>query len=239
MTGVSAICLASTMSDSETVAPSPASPLPPSPPSPASPEAEPICFRLPAAVVTRSEMRKHVLAEVILWLTGPVLSAAQAVEVEDEEQEGGAIGQLLLIAAALKNKDATSVPTERSVALAAAAAVTAETIQRFLLDSEAKPVDEVEDLIMDYVDEITVDGEQTLQDLWNYSPFEALREAPPLTEDEDEEDTEDREALVTNNLAQFLQMPLTFKVPIGALVAVVAVVVAYLFLVAVVVYKRH
>jgi hypothetical protein len=237
MTGCSAICLVSTMSDSETVAPSPALP-----PSPALSEAsEPICFRLPAAVVTRSEMRKHVLAEVILWLTGPVLSAAQAVEVEDEEEEGGAVGQLLQIAAALKNKDAASVPTERSVALAAAAAVTAETIQRFLLDSEAKPVDEVEDLMMDYVDEITVDGEQTLHDLWNYSPFEALREAPPLTDEEDEEDedAEDREALVPNNLVQFLQMPLTFKVPVGALVAVVAVVVAYLFLVAVVVYKKH
>jgi hypothetical protein len=179
-------------------------------------------------------MRKHVLAEVILWLTGPVLSAAQVVE--DEEQEGGAVGQLLQIAAALKKKDAASVPTE--LALAAAAAVTAETVQRFLLDSEAKPVDEVEDLMMDYVDEITVDGEQTLQDLWNYSPFEALREAPPLTEEEDEEDA-DAEALVPNNLAEFLQMPLTFKVPIGALVAVVAVVVAYLFLVAVVVYKKH
>jgi hypothetical protein len=176
-------------------------------------------------------MRKHVLAEVVLWLTGPVLSAAQAAA---DDEEGGAVGQLLLIADALKNKEA--VPTERSVALASAAAVTAETVQRFLLDSEVKPVDETEDLMMDFVDEITVDGQQTLHDLWDYSPFEALREAPPLTE---EEDAEDAEALVSNNLVEFLQMPLTFKVPVGALVAVVAVVVAYLFLVAVVVYKRH
>jgi hypothetical protein len=229
MTGWSAVCRVSTMSDSETII----APLPVSPSPEPEVEAVPICFRLPEAVVTRSEMRKHVLAELSVWLTGPVLSAAQAeAAAEDEEQEGGAVGQLIQIADALKAKEATAY--DRSVALVGAATLTAETVQRFLLDSEAKPVDEAEDLMMDFVDEITVDGEQTLQDLWDYSPFEALREAPPLTEEDEDEVPE-----TSTNLVQFLQMPLTFKVPVGSLVAVVVVVVAYLFLVAVVVYKRH
>jgi hypothetical protein len=182
-------------------------------------------------------MRKHVLAELSVWLNGPVLSAAQAAakataEAAAEDEEGGAVGQLIQIADALKSKDATAY--DRSVALVGAATLTAETVQRFLLDLEAKPVDEAEDLMMGFVDEITVDGEQTLQDLWNYSPFEALREAPPLTEEDEDEVLES-----STNLAQFLQMPLTFRVPVGSLIAVVVVVVAYLFLVAVVVYKRH
>ena len=194
---------------------------------------ETICFRLPTAVVTRAEMRKHVLAEVVLWLTGPVLTAAKAVAPEEEEDESGPVGQLFLIVGALRS----TLPTDRGDALGAAAAITAETCQRFLLDSDATSANPVEDLMMDYVDEITVDGEQTLQDLWNYSPFDALREAPPLN-DEDY-DGEEAEALVPNSLIQFLQTPLAFHVPVGALVAVIIVVVAYLFLVAVVTYKKH
>ena len=252
MTGAAAVCLVSTMSDSETVAPSPASPLPPSP----SPEpeatasaslatatlatacqslAEPMCFRLPTAVLTRAEMRKHVLAEVVLWLTGPVLSAARATT---DDEEGGATGQLIQILDALKSKEGADLPEDRSAALGAAAALTAETIQQFLLDSEAKPVDPAGDLMMDFVDEITVDGEQTLQDLWDYSPFEALREAPPLTEEDDEEEEEDAADTYQNRMARLLEAPLEFKMPMGALVAIVAVVIAYLFLVAIVSQKR-
>ena len=196
-------------------------------------EEETICFRLPTAVVTRAEMRKHVLAEVVLWLTGPVLTAAKAVAPEEEEDEGGAVGQLIQIMGALRS----TLPTDRGDALGAAAAITAETCQRFLLDSDATSANPVEDLMMDYIDEITVDGEQTLQDLWNYSPFEALREAPPLN-DEDY-DAEEAEALVPNSLLTFLQTPLAFHVPVWALVAVIIVVVAYLFLVAVVKYNKH
>ena len=254
MTGLSAVCLARTMSDSETVAPSPASPLPPSP-SP-EPEAtaslataslataslatatleEPMCFRLPTAVLTRAEMRKHVLAEVVLWLTGPVLSAAR---LATDEEESGATGQLIQIMDALKSKE--GAPEDRAEALGAAAALTAETCQRFLLDPEARPVDDVEDLMMDFIDEITVDGEQTLQDLWGHSPFEALREAPPLTEDDEEDEDEDEDAADTyqNRMARLLEAPLEFRLPLGALVAIVVVLIAYLFLVAVVSQRRH
>ncbi len=239
MTGVTAVCLVSTMSDSETVAPSPASPSSPLPPSP-SPEAtaaaaEPICFRLPTAVLTRAEMRKHVLAEVVLWLTGPVLSAAQ---LATDEEEGGAAGQLIQILDALRSKEGADLPEDRAAALGAAAALTAETCQRFLLDSEAKPVDASEDLMMDFIDELTVDGEQTLQDLWDYSPFEALREAPPLTEEDEEEEDEDEADTYQNRMARLLEAPLEFKMPMGALVAIVVVVIAYLFLVAIVSQKR-
>jgi hypothetical protein len=236
MTGAAAVCLVSTMSDSETVA------LPPSPlPEPeatatlATATLEPMCFRLPTTVLTRAEMRKHVLAEVVLWLTGPVLSAAR---LATEEEEGGAAGQLIQILGALRSKEGVELPEDREAALGAAAALTAETIQQFLLDSEATPVDASEDLMMDFVDEITVDGEQTLHDLWGHSPFEALREAPPLTEEEDEEE-EDAEDTYQNRLARLLEAPLEFKLPMGALVAIVAVVVAYLFLVAIVSQKRH
>jgi len=185
-------------------------------------------------------MRKHVLAEVVLWLTGPVLSAAR---LATDEEEGGATGQLIQILGALRSKEGTVLPEDRAEALGAAAALTAETCQRFLLDSEAKPVDASEDLMMDFVDELTVDGEQTLQDLWDYSPFEALREAPPLTEEDDEEeeeeDEEDAADTYQNRMARLLEAPLEFKMPMGALVAIVIVVVAYLFLVAIVSQKRH
>jgi hypothetical protein len=197
-------------------------------------------------------MRKHVLAEVVLWLTGPVLSAARAAT---EEEESGATGQLIQILGALRSKEGADLPEDRDAALGAAAALTAETCQRFLLDSEAKPDDDVEDLMMDFVDEITVDGEQTLQDLWDHSPFEALRSAPPLTEDEDEEEPrvarqrpptadaeeeeEDEADTYQNRMARLLEAPLEFKMPMGALVAIVVVVIAYLFLVAIVSQKRH
>jgi hypothetical protein len=181
-------------------------------------------------------MRKHVLAEVVLWLTGPVLSAAQLAE----EEEGGAAGQLIQILDALRSKEGADLPEDRSAALGAAAALTAETCQRFLLDSEAKPVDASEDLMMDFIDEITVDGEQTLHDLWDYSPFEALREAPPLTEEEDDEEEEDDAAdTYQTRMVRLLEAPLEFKLPLGALVAIVIVVIAYLFLVAIVSTRRH
>ena len=166
-------------------------------------------------------------------MTGPVLSAAQ---LATDEEDSGATGQLIQILGALRSKEGVELPEDRDAALGAAAALTAETCQRFLLDSEAKPDDDVEDLMMDFVDEITVDGEQTLQDLWDYSPFEALREAPPLTEEEDEE--EDAADTYQNRMARLLEAPLEFKMPMGALVAIVAVVIAYLFLVVIVSQKR-
>lgn len=231
MTGVSAIWWVSTMSDSETVAPLP---LPPSPePEPA--PAIPICFRMPTAVLTRPEMRRHVLAEMVLWLTGPVLSAARAAEDEGGPVEGGPVGQLILIMEALRIKDASVVPEDRGAALAYAATQTVETCQRFLLDEEVHPADEPEDLMMDFVDEITVDGKQTLQDLWDHSPFEALRTAPPLTDEEDEEEEDES----PKTLLAVLRLPVEIRVPIGAILGAIVVMIAYLILAAIASQKRH
>ena len=57
-------------------------------------------------------------------------------------------------------------------------------------------------------------------------------------EDEEEEEEEDEADTYQNRMARLLEAPLEFKLPLGALVAIVVVVVAYLFLVAIVSQKR-
>ena len=136
-------------------------------------------FIKPDPVLTRVETRHYLMGELARYLQGPLLTDASA--------EAGAKGPASRLARLYSLlKDAGKLP-EGSVSeqMAYVAKWIFSVIQASLTVGAPSAPTEYEELAMAFWDVDLLPNKKTIGSYWDYSPFEALRRAPPLTEVED------------------------------------------------------
>ena len=151
----------------------------------------------PDPVMTRQETRRYVVAETERWLTGRICSHAKDISVAglDPADVGLLVAdgkwpamRLYLVANALEDTDI--VPKSADPAIwyhtvgSWAAGVCADHLNGYEAGCAAAK------LAVGFVTTDRLPGSKVIADFWNHSPFEALRNAPPLPDTDTEEDTE-------------------------------------------------
>jgi len=162
-------------------------------------------FIKPDPTFTRSETRAFLLDELRDWLTGRICDHAKEVnmilpdaEVLERHLADGTwpAARLFAVLRAIENSDTgfrLMLPDDYDerfrTAGAWAAAVCAEYLEGRAPETAAA------ELATGFVRTDRLPAGRTIESFWNYSPFEPLRSAPPLTDDpEPEEETETEEA---------------------------------------------
>jgi hypothetical protein len=151
-------------------------------------------FIKPDPVLTRVETRHYLMGELARYLQGPLLTDALAASAE-AGAKGPATSVLGMQGPASRLarlysllKDAGKLP-EGSVSeqMAHVAKWIFSVIQASLTVGAPSAPTEYEELTMAFWDVDLLPNKKTIGSYWDYSPFEALRRAPPLTSTEDED----------------------------------------------------
>ena len=140
-------------------------------------------FLKPDPVLTRVETRHYLMGELARYLQGPLLTDALAASAAGPAARLARLYSLL--------KDAGKLP-EGSVSeqMAHVAKWIFSVIQTSLTVGAPSAPTDYEELAMAFWDVDLLPNKKTIGSYWDYSPFEALRRAPPLTSVEAEvEDT--------------------------------------------------
>ena len=137
-------------------------------------------FLKPDPVLTRVETRHYLMGELARYLKGPLLTDALA----SAATAAGPAARLARLYSLLK--DAGKLP-EGSVSeqMGHVAKWIFTVIQTSLTVGAPSAPTEYEELAMAFWDVDLLPNKKTIGSYWDYSPFEALRRAPPLTEVED------------------------------------------------------
>lgn len=209
-------------------------------------------FIKPDPVMTRQETRRYVVAELRRFLTESAI-ASHAREIAGTVVEPAEVAPLVaagrwpaarlyLVLAGLEAMPhgLVALPRDYEERFHAAARWAADVCEDYLHGYEA--VIPAARMAVGFVTDDLLPGGQTIASFWNHSPFEALRNAPPLPDD-------DPPAAAVGFLRQefgqpvqalhgFMERELVLRFTGGQLAAFVAAVVAYLWLVAALVGRR-
>jgi hypothetical protein len=213
-------------------------------------------FVKPDPVMTRQETRRYVVAELRRWLTESAI-ASHAREIAGTVVEPADVAPLVaagrwpaarlyLVLAGLEAlpRGVVELPRDYEERFHAAARWAADVCEDYLHGYEA--VIPAARMAVGFVtDDLLPDGSTTIASFWNHSPFEALRNAPPLPDDDPPEqlgflkqEFGQPVGLSVQALHGFMGRELVLRFTGGQLAAFVAAVVAYLWLVAALVGRR-
>lgn len=201
-------------------------------------------FIKPDPAMTRLETRRYVVAEMRRWLTESSIAShareicatvAEPAEVAPLVAAGRwPAARLYLVLAALEAmpRGLVELPRDYEERFHAAAAWAADVCEDYLHGYEA--VIPAARMAVGFVTDDLLPGPagpgtgQTIASYWNYSPFERLRTAPPLPED----DPPAAEEAPVDFLNEFLKSEFAVRFTGGQLSAFLLAVTAYLWLVA-------
>lgn len=204
-------------------------------------------FIKPDPALTQRETRVYILEELQRWLTGSICQDAKDVDAADLESylEAGTWPAARLYAVLqLLEKDHSYIlpPASEMDRFQFVGQWAVSVCLDYLSGYEAGIPAAV--LATGFVTTDKLPSGRTIESFWDYSPFERLREAPPLTEESEadifpEADAEPREAEVkpsiddhldgvTQLFYKVLTSDLTIRIPVWTLAAAVGGVTAYL-----------
>ena len=204
-------------------------------------------FIKPDPALTQRETRVYILEELQRWLTGSICQDAKDVDAADLESylEAGTWPAARLYAVLqLLEKDHSYIlpPASEMDRFQFVGQWAVSVCSDYLSGYEAGIPAAV--LATGFVTTDKLPSGRTIESFWDYSPFERLREAPPLTEESEadifpEADAEPREAEVkpsiddhldgvTQLFYKVLTSDLTIRIPVWTLAAAVGGVTAYL-----------
>lgn len=148
-------------------------------------------FIKPDPVLTRVETRRYLLEELERYLQGPLLTDAVAsASASAPAGAGGPASRMARLYSVLKAAGKLP-PGSVSEQMGHVAKWIFTVIQTSLtLGAPSAPTD-YEELAMAFWDVDLLPNKKTIGSYWDYSPFEALRRAPPLTEAEAMAEAED------------------------------------------------
>lgn len=184
-------------------------------------------FIKPDPVMTRQETRRYVVAETRRWLTESSIAAhARAICAQIAEPAEVAplvaagrwpAARLYLVLAGLEAMPhkLVELPRDYEERFHWVARWAADVCEDYLHGYEA--VIPAARMAVGFVTDDLLPCGRTIASFWNHSPFEALRNAPPLPDDDP---------------APLLEQQLTLSVTVGQALAFFMAVVAYLWLVA-------
>jgi len=145
-------------------------------------------FLKPDPVLTRVETRHYLMGELARYLKGSLLTdAVAALEVVPVGPVAGPVGRMVYLYRLLKGDGKLPEGTVGEQ-MAHVGRWIFSVIQASLtvgLPSVPTAVTEYETLALAFWNEDLLPGGRTIGSYWDYSPFEALRTAPPLTTTED------------------------------------------------------
>ena len=196
-------------------------------------------FIKPDPVMTRQETRRYVVAETRRWLTeSAIASHARAIAAVTAEPAEVAplvaagrwpAARLYLVLAGLEAMPhgLVELPRDYEERFHAAAAWAADVCEDYLHGYEA--VIPAARMAVGFVTTDLLPCGRTIASYWNHSPFEALRNAPPLP-DPDE---------AAEEPVGFLQQEVVLRFTAGHALAVLMAMVSYLWLVAALIGSRR
>jgi len=158
-------------------------------------------FIKPDPVLTRSETRRYLLDEFERYMTGPIQSRARAcfgahltLEEIGEEVEAGLWPAARLYRLRQALEEAGKLPEEEVELQFDHVARWILGVVRGYVTAGVPLTDPLEVEAMAFLTVDLLPGGRTIDSFWNRSPFEALRSAPPLTEEHEATDAEEHEA---------------------------------------------
>jgi len=158
-------------------------------------------FIKPDPAMTQRETRAYVLMELERWLTGPVCAEAKQLAMlypsPDEAIGSGSTAALrlfMILWVMERNMYDYDLPMDYNERPAYAARWAFSACEDYLVTGLRVGVKLVDDAVGFVAVDLLPCG-KTIESFWNYSPFEPLRNAPPLTEAEDVEATETDESI--------------------------------------------
>ena len=150
-------------------------------------------FIKPDPVLTRSETRRYLLDEFERYMTGPIQSRARAcfgahltLEEIGEEVEAGLWPAARLYRLRQALEEAGKLPEEEVELQFDHVARWILGVVRGYVTAAVPLTDPLEVEAMAFLTVDLLPGGRTIDSFWNRSPFEALRSAPPLTEEADD-----------------------------------------------------
>ena len=159
-------------------------------------------FVKPDPALTQRETRAYLLEELHRWLTGRICEHAGDIrEVYDNGQRVDLVSYLsgswpaarMYVLFRLLESRPTSYPWIKEENPFRAVGEWATTVCTKYLHGEVDTTDSTAMLVVGFVAADKLPCGSTIESFWNHSPFEALRNAPPLTDEEDEEEEEEVE----------------------------------------------
>jgi hypothetical protein len=217
-------------------------------------------FVKPDPAMTRQETRRYVVAELRRFLTessiayhareiaGTVVEPAEVAPLVAAGRWPAARLYLVLAGLEALPRGVVELPRDYEERFHAAARWAADVCEDYLHGYEA--VIPAARMAVGFVtDDLLPDGSTTIESFWNHSPFEALRNAPPLPDDDPPAEPAEQLGFLKQEFGQpvglsvqalhgFMGRELVLRFTGGQLAAFVAAVVAYLWLVAALVGRR-
>lgn len=158
---------------------------------------DPIDFIKPDPSFTRRETRSHILKELKNWLCGIRMThAVEQLITEDvsidsikDDVEAGLFpaGRMFMILRRLDPTLAGIWGYKDAGYLCYSICAAHLTGQKFYM------ADDIQSLILGFITTDKLPSGKVIESFWDYSPFDPLREAEPLSEDSDEEEEEGEE----------------------------------------------
>lgn len=198
-------------------------------------------FIKPDPALTQRETRVYILEELQRWLTGSICQDAKdvgAVDLEHLEAGTWPAARLSAVLQLLEKDNSYILPPASEMDRFQFVGQWAVSVcSDYLSGYEAGIPAAV--LATGFVTTDKLPSGRTIESFWNHSPFERLREAPPLTEAEEEEadifpepevkpSIDDHLDGVTELFYKVLTSDLTIRIPVWTLAAAVGGVTAYL-----------
>jgi hypothetical protein len=141
-------------------------------------------FTLPKSTLTRNEMRSYILTELRNWLCGTQMTVtvdhliAEDIDISSLTECTGSIRMYKIVRQFVGFSD--GFWGARDIAQVCYG-ICANHLQNLSCPFN----DETKNMVLGFLDEPLSNG-LTVRTLWDHSPFEALRSAEPLPEDEDD-----------------------------------------------------
>jgi len=207
-------------------------------------------FIKPDPVLTRRETRKYLVAELERWLTGRICRHAKEISIvySDPSEVAASVedgmwpaARLYTVLYLLERSNTLVLPTDYDERFQFAAEWCIDICTDHLRGYEAVIPAAVMATGFVAIDKMPCGS--VIESFWNHSPFAALRQAPPLTEAEDEAEAEaEAEGSAsldekiedgTLSVAQLLKADYVVRIPGWAIVTGFSVMAAYVWSVAV------
>ena len=151
----------------------------------------------PVMARTQRETRLYLLTELERWLLGPVIEGAKAVALTFPDPAtacpSSAAERVYFILWSFEHQDdvLAMLPTDYDMRFRVAAKWAFTACELYLTGAKLTERSKVEDLAIGIVATDLLACGKTIESLWNHSPFEVLRSAPPLSDREEEEEEAD------------------------------------------------
>jgi hypothetical protein len=158
---------------------------------------DPIDFIKPDPSLTKRETRAYILKELRNWLSGLRMTHAvdqlikEDVSIdslrEDVEAGNCPAGRMYML---LKRLDPTlaGIWGTKDIGYLCYSICAA-----YLVDKRIFMAEDIQELVLGFIKTDRLSSGKVIESFWDHSPFDPLREAPPLSEEEDEADEEDEE----------------------------------------------